>query len=104
MFRFIKALDEKAGEDALVVAVWLTADADKSKEYLPKISQYFKSAALTVFTGDASGPKDWGINADARLTAVIVHQGKVVKSFGYMSLNEADAPPVIEELKKALKK
>jgi len=30
------------GDDGLVVAVWLTEDADKSREYLPKISQYFK--------------------------------------------------------------
>ena len=103
MFRYLKKLDEDVGDDGLVVAVWLTDDADKSKEYLPKISQYFKGAALTVFGGTA-GPKDWGINTDAHLTAVVAHKGKVVKSFGYQSLNETDVPEVVATLKKAIKK
>jgi hypothetical protein len=103
MFRFLKKLDEDLGDDGMVVAVWLTDDADKSKEYLPKISQYFTGAALTVFDGTA-GPKDWAINSDAHLTAVVAHKGKVVKSFGYMSLNETDVPEVVETLKKAIKK
>jgi hypothetical protein len=100
MFRYLKKLDEDLGDDGLVVAVWLTDDVDKSKEYLPKISEYFKSAALTVFGGSA-GPKDWAINADAHLTAVVAYKGKVVKSFGYLSLNETDVPAVVKTLKKA---
>jgi hypothetical protein len=103
MFRYIKTLDEKVGEEALVVAVWLNDDADKSKEYLGKISKYFSNAALTVF-GEKAGPKDWGINTDAHLTAVVVNKGKVVKSFGYMSLNETDVPAVVDALKKSIKK
>jgi hypothetical protein len=103
MFRFLKKLDEDLGDEGRVVAVWLTDDADKSKEYLPKIAQNFKGTALTVF-GETAGPKDWGINADARLTAVVAHNSKVVKSFGYQSLNETDAPAVVEALKKAMKK
>ena len=71
--------------------------------YLPKISRYFKGTALTVYDG-TSGPNDWGINSDARLTAVVVQKGKVVKSIGYVSLNETDAPEVIEALKTASKK
>src|SRR5262245_7155418 len=100
MFRYVKTLDEKLGEAGQVVAVWLTEDADKSKDYLPKISTYFKNAALTVFTGEKAGPKDWGINIDANLTAVVVSGGKVAKSFGYQSLNETDADAVAEVLKK----
>ena len=100
MFRFVKALDEKLGDAGQVIAVWLTDDADKSKEYLPKISKYFTNAALTVFTGEKAGPKDWGINIDAHLTAVVVSGGKVTKSFGYQSLNETDADAVADVLKK----
>jgi hypothetical protein len=103
MFRFLKKLDEDLGDDGLVVAVWLTDDADKSKEYLGKISLYFKGAALTVF-GGTDGPKDWAINPDAHLTAVVAYKGKVVKSFGYMSVNETDVPDVVKSLKKAIKK
>jgi hypothetical protein len=73
MFRFLKKLDEDLGDDGLIVAAWLTDDAGKAKEYLPRISQF----------SDKS---------------------KVVKSFGYMSLNETDVPEVVETLKKAIKK
>jgi hypothetical protein len=103
MFRFLKKLDEDLGNNGLVVAVWLTDDVNQSKEYLPMIAQHFQEAALTVFGGTA-GPKDWAINSDARLTAVVAHQGKVVKSFGYRSLNETDVPAVIEVLNKAIGK
>jgi hypothetical protein len=103
MFRFLKKLDEDVGDAGLVVAVWLTDDADKAKAYLPKIAQYFNRAALTVFGGSA-GPKDWAINPDAHLTAVVAHKGAVVRSFAYLSLNETDAPEVVATLKAAIKK
>jgi hypothetical protein len=35
---------------------------------------------------------------------VVACKGRVVKSFGYLSLNETDAPEVVEALKKAIKK
>jgi hypothetical protein len=107
MFRFIKELDQvlpQLSDQALPVAVWLTEKPDDAKEYLPRISQYFAKAPLTVFTGEKSGPKDWGINSDARATAVVVNKGKVVASFGYQSLNETDARVVRDALKKALDK
>lgn len=103
MFRFLKKLDEDVGDQGLVVVVWLTDDVDKAKAYLPKIAQYFTGAALTVFSGTA-GPKDWAINPDAHLTAVVAHKGKVVKSFGYRSLNETDVPEVVKTLKKAIRR
>ena len=107
MFRFVKKLDELLPEvnaDAIPVAVWLAEKPDDAKEYLPKISTYFKGTPLTVFTGEKSGPKDWGINQDAHVTAVVVNKGKVVASFGYQSVNETDADAVRDALKKALKK
>src|SRR5713226_495220 len=107
MFQFIKKLDEllpEVNEDAAPVAVWLTEKPDEAKEYLPKISQYFKGTPLTVFTGEKAGPKDWGINLDAHVTAVVVNKGKVVASFGYQSVNGTDADGVRDALKKALKK
>src|SRR5262249_55722264 len=103
VFRYLKKLDEDVGEEALVVAVWVTDEADKSKEYLPNISDYFKQAALTVL-GGARGQNGWGINTDAHLTAVIAHEGKVVKSFAYVSLNETDVPAVVAAVKKVTKK
>jgi hypothetical protein len=107
MNRFMKALDggvQKDVEGGYVIAVWLSKDADKAKEYLPRVQQSvgYEATALTVFP-DAAGPKGWGINADAHLTAVVVHKGRVAATFGYQSLNETDAPKVKDALQAALK-
>src|SRR5262249_55822002 len=107
MNRFMKALDEavrKDVEDGYVVAVWLTADADKVKEYLPRVQQSvgYEATALTVFRARA-GQRGGGANGDARLTAVVVHKGRVAAAFGYQSLNETDAPKVKEALQQAIK-
>jgi hypothetical protein len=104
MARFMRTLDGKLGEvnDKVAgVAVWLTADADKSKEYLPKaqMSLKFDKTSLAVL-GDTSGPNGWGINPDAHLTVVVANRGKVVKSFAYVSVNETDVRAVLAELKK----
>ena len=105
--RFLKTLDTevaKAVDKAAVVAVWLGDKAfDKHKEYLPRIntSLKFENTSLAAFDGEKSGPKDWGVNPDAHLTVVVVHKGKVVKSFAFESVNETDVRPVLAELKKA---
>ena len=106
--RFMKTLDGKLADvddKAAGVAVWLTADADKSKEYLPRMQQSLKldKTALAV-AGDTSGPNGWGINPDAHLTVVVATKGKVVKSFAYTTVNETDVRAVLAALKKAVGK
>ena len=105
--RYLKTLDEKLGKlggESRVVAVWLTDDANQSKEYLPKAQKSLKleQTALTVFPGDKAGPDGWGVNPDASLTAVVVQHGKVAASFGYRSVNDTVVPEVETALKKAL--
>lgn len=108
--RFMKALDGaigNAGEKAEIVAIWLGEKAfDKHKDYLPRIqmSLKFEKTQLAAFDGDKTGPAGWGINGDAHVTAVVVHNGKVVKSFAFVSVNETDVRPVVAELKKAVGK
>jgi hypothetical protein len=108
MNRFMKTLDGaivKDFEGVYVVAVWLTKDADKTKEFLPRVQQSvgYEATALTVFAGAAEGAKGWNVNADAHLTAVVANKGKVAATFGYESLNETDVPKVKEALSKAMK-
>lgn len=107
--RFVKVLDTeiaKDSDDAYVVAVWVTDDVEKSKAYLPKAQQSInlQRTALTCHPGDKNGPKNWNIHPDAHLTAVVSVDGKVVKNFGYRSVNDTDVPAVREALQKALKK
>lgn len=108
--RFMKVLDTeiaKTVDKAAIISVWLGEKAfDKHKEYLPRInmSLKFENTSLVAFDGEKSGPKDWAINPDAHLTVVVVHEGKVVKSFAFNSVNETDVRPVLAELKKAADK
>jgi hypothetical protein len=106
MARFMKTLDQELSEkrpDLRIVAVWLTDDVNKSKEYLPKADQSlkFKHTVLSVFPKDKNGPDNWGINSDAHLTAVLVSSNLVDASVGYRSLNETDVPDLIKKLKPA---
>jgi hypothetical protein len=108
MNRFMKTLDTELAKDfkdAYVVAVWLTEDVDKTKELLPRVQQsvQYEKTALTCFTGSAKdGPKDWNVNGDAHLTAVLANKQKVAATFGYNSINETDVKKVVEALKKSL--
>jgi len=109
MARFLKTLDEKVkavSDEADVIAVWRTEDAQKTREYLPraKKSLQFRNTTLAYFPAGSPGPNDWAITGEAFLTAVVVHQGKVAASLGYVSVNETDVPKVEEALKKAVGK
>lgn len=107
MNRFMKTLDDalvKDFKDVYVVAVWLTDDVDKTKEFLPRVQQSvsYQQTALTCFTGDVKeGPKNWNVNNDAHITAVVASKGKVKATFGYNTINETDVKAVIAALKKA---
>src|SRR5262249_41280613 len=68
MARFLRELDKaviKEGGDSAVVAVWLTDDADKTKEYLPRAQQslQFEATALTCYTASKDGPAGWAPHA-----------------------------------------
>lgn len=107
--RFLKELDTsiaKSSDDAYLVAVWLTEDVEKTKEYLPKAQQSIRlgRAALTCFTGDKAGPAKWNIDSSAHVTAVVANDGQVVKNFAYRSVNETDVPEVQKALDEAIKK
>jgi hypothetical protein len=108
MAKFLRNLEttlQKDAGDAFVVAVWLTDNVEKTKDYLPLAQQSLKFhvTALVCFPGDKAGPKGWNVNADAHLTAVVANQGKVGATFGYQSVNETNVPDVYKALQKALK-
>jgi hypothetical protein len=105
MNRFLKGLDKAVAKDfpgTYAVAVWLTDDVDKTKALLPRVQEsvQYEATALTYHKGK-EGPKGWNVNADARLTVVLADKGKVVRTWGYKSVNETDVAAVTRELKKA---
>jgi hypothetical protein len=107
--RFLKELEKsvkEAGNDAQMVTVFLTDDAAKTKEYLPKaqMSLQFTANPLLVFPSAKMGPEGWSVNTDAHVTAIVVQSGKVAASFGYRSVNETVVPEVAGALKKSIGK
>jgi hypothetical protein len=107
MARFLRGLDEampRISQDAYVVAIWLTADQEKTKQYLPVAQQslQFTNIALTQFTGEASGPANWKLHSGAHLTAVVVAKEIVSANFAYRSVNETVVDDVVRALKTGL--
>jgi hypothetical protein len=104
--RYLKVLDTQINkgipnaEKAVVVAVWLTNDVAKAKEYLPKAQQSldFSKTALTVFEGQVAGPDGWNADIAAQLTVVVVRNGEEKARFSYKSTNDADVPEVVKAL------
>jgi len=108
MARYLRDLDkvlDGLGGEARMAAIWLTDDQKKSKQYLPRGRGALKLKATTfaVYAGDKSGPNGWGINSDAFLTVVVTRNGKVVKSFAYLSVNTTDIPDVRKTLRSSKK-
>ena len=102
--RFVATLDKELSKDrhdVAVIAVWLTDDVEKTKEYLPRVQQSLNlsQTILAVFPGDKNGPPGWAINPGAHLTAVVAEDSRVSASFGFRSLNETNVPAVLDKLK-----
>lgn len=107
--RYLKTLDQAVKEEsdqAFTVVVWLTDRKDETRTYLPRVQQSlkFESTALTLYPGDVNGPDGWNLSPNARVTTILAKEGKVVRTFGYRSLNDTDVPTVREALRKALGK
>lgn len=108
MARFLKTLDTAVkgiDPEAAVVAVWLTDKVDEMKMHLPRVQESlkFESTTLAVYEKDKAGPAAWAINSDAHLTAAVASDGKIAKTFGFVSVNDTLSPDVEAALKAAIK-
>jgi hypothetical protein len=106
--RYLKTLDKalvELGKDTHVVAVWITEDADKTREYLPKVQQSIKLEAttFTFYAEDKNGPNAWAINDRAFVTTIVTDGAKVKARFAEQSINETNVPEVTAALKPLLK-
>lgn len=105
--RFVKELGDKVQnkiDKGMVIAVWLTDDKEKTKQYLPRIANYYQATALTYFPGKKAGPADWTINDQADVTVVVTRKGQVLASLGYNSINETVVREVLKKFAKSKKK
>ncbi len=102
--RYLKTLDKalvELGKGTHVVAVWLTDEVDKQREYLPKVQQSlkFEATTLALYAEDKLGPNAWAVN-DRAFVTTIVSDGVTAKArFSEQSLNETNVPEVVAALK-----
>lgn len=104
MARYLRTLDQelvKQRPDVRLVAVWITDEVEKAKDYQPRAQQSLKleQTDWCVSLSDKNGPADWSINSDAHLTTVLVSGSQIDATFGYRSVNETDVPDVLKKLK-----
>ena len=105
--RYLKVLDKalaELGKDTHIVAVWITDDADKTREYLPKVQQSmkFEATTLALYAEDKLGPNAWALNDRAHVTTIVTDGVKVKARFAEQSLNETNVPEVTAALKPLL--
>lgn len=106
MARLLKTIDDAITREgtpapgAALVAVWLTDEPEKSKDYLPRAQQSLqtKATSWSVFDGPRQGPEAWSINDSAGITFVVARAGKVLVSRGFDSWEEADARKILRPL------
>jgi hypothetical protein len=100
--RVIKKFDQEVAQrgDTKAVAVWLTDNQNETEKHLPLVQQslQFENTTLCLHDSNRDGPNNWGINADADLTAVVIAEGKVVKRFGWIGPNETVVKDLIAAL------
>jgi outer membrane protein assembly factor BamB len=105
--RYVKKLDEAlvAGIDGIakpeIVVVWLSDDAAKGREYLPKaqMSLQLQRTLWTVYEGDQAGPQGWQVDTADTLTTVLVQRQKTAGKFGYRVVNETNVDEALKALK-----
>lgn len=101
--RLLRTLDSQLTDidkDGEIVAVWMSDDLPKAKEYMPVADRALNldHTTFTVYEKDPQGPADWGVHPDADVTIVVTRGGKVVQSFGFVSANETLAKKVLKTL------
>jgi hypothetical protein len=101
--RFLKVLDQELAKDrndVQVIAVWLTDDVEKSKEYLPRaqMSIQLEQTVWSVFGGERSGPANWNVDSAVNVTVVVADGAKAKWSSGYNSINDTVVPDVMKQL------
>ena len=106
--RYLKTLDKaliELGKNTHIVAVWITEDADKTREYLPKVQQSmkFEATTLALYAEDKLGPSGWALNDRAHVTTIVTDGAKVKARFAEQSLNETNVPEVTAALKLLVK-
>lgn len=106
--RYLKTLDKALvdmGKDTHVVAVWVTEDVDKTREYLPKVQQSmkFEVTTLALYAEEKAGPSAWTLNDRAHVTTIVTDGTKVKARFAEQSLNETNVPEVTAALRPLLK-
>jgi len=57
---------------------------------------------LTLHPGDVAGPEAWRLDSKASVSAVLVHQGKVVARFAEAQVNETSIRPALQAIQKAV--
>lgn len=91
--------DLRKGEPKVhVCIVWISKDAEKAKEYLPKAQQSIKlqASSWNHFDGEVYDVTGWQLSGDGALNIVIAKEGKVIWGKGYTNPHDSIARKVTQ--------
>jgi len=105
--RVLKQLDDaliavrKDLPDAHVGIVWVSKDADKAKDYLPKVQQSIKlqASSWNHFNGEVYDATGWQLSGDGALNIVLVKDNKAVWGRAFSTMQESIVKQTMAELK-----
>ena len=105
--RVLKQIDDafiaerKDHPDVHVGIIWVSKDAERAKEYLPKVQQSLKMQASSwnFYNGEVYDATGWQLSGDGSLNLVLVKNNKAVWGRAYSTMQEAIAKKVMKELK-----
>lgn len=102
----------KQVDDALIAArkdlpdvhigiVWISKDAEKAKEYLPKVQSSIKlqASSWNFFNGEVYDATGWQLSGDGAINLVHIKEGKAVWGRAYSTMQESIARQAIMALK-----
>jgi hypothetical protein len=105
--RVLKQLDDaliaarKDLPDAHVGIVWVSKDADKAKDYLPKVQQSIKlqASSWNHFNGEVYDASGWQLSGDGALNIVLVKDNKAIWGRAFSNMQEGIVKQAMAELK-----
>lgn len=105
--RVLKQLDDaliaarKDLPDAHIGIVWVSKDAEKAKDYLPKVQQSIKlqASSWNHFNGEVYDATGWQLSGDGALNIVLVKGNKTIWGRAFSTMQEGIVKQTMAQLK-----
>jgi len=83
--------------------VWLTTDATEAEDYLKRARRSLGlKSPVGIYLDGPEGPGSYGLNRNAALTVLVVHEGRVAYNYAEVQPSLTEAPDILSEVCKLI--